>query len=140
MIDTTIPIRVRSTGGDTEDRRGLPSASGIERIVLCPASWRLERDRRDEDAPTRSALDGTIMHEVLAGIRGEEGLSDKHLWVVRRCRQMVLDLEVRLGYSAPHPDRREIVEERFWYYDGNERELYSGQMDYAVVLGRRGLI
>lgn len=121
-------------------RKGLPSASGMERMILCPGSWHLERTIDYEDSPSRSALDGTMLHEVLAGLRTDDSLSDRHLWVVRRCRAIVEELETALGFSDTDPQRRTIVEERFWYYDEGYGDLYSGQMDFAVVNGNRGLI
>lgn len=121
-------------------RKGLPSASGMERLILCPGSWHLERTIEYEDSPSRSALDGSMLHEVLAGLRPETGLSDRHLWIVRRSQQIVLELENTLGFPRDNADRRDVVEERFWYYDEGYGELYSGQMDYGVVIGNRGLI
>jgi hypothetical protein len=122
------------------DRRGLPSASGMERLILCSGSWQLERTVEIEEIPSRSALDGTMLHEILAGLRPEIGLSDRHQFVVRRCHQIVAELENTLGFPRDAEGRRAIVEERFWYYDEAHRELYSGQMDFAVVIGNRGLI
>jgi hypothetical protein len=122
------------------DRRGLPSASGMERLVLCSGSWLLERTVEIDETPSRSALDGTMLHEILAGLRPDTGLSDRHLFVVRRCHEIVAELERQLEFPRDVDDRRTIVEERFWYYDESHRELYSGQMDYAAVIGNRGLI
>ena len=130
----------QNTGEIASARRGMPSASGIERLILCPGSWQLEQTIEIEESPSRSALDGTMLHEILAGFRSEEGLSDRHLFVVRRCHQIVAELEHTLDFPRDAEHRRAIVEERFWYYDEHQRELYSGQMDYAVVIGNRGLI
>ncbi|MBC8145965.1 MAG: DUF2800 domain-containing protein [bacterium] len=121
-------------------RKGLPSASGMERMILCPGSWQLERAIEVEDSPSRSALDGTMLHEVLAGLRSDDGLSERHQFVVQRCRQIVAELEESLGFPRDGVGRRVIVEERFWYYDEGYGDLYSGQMDYGVVIGNRGLI
>lgn len=122
------------------DRRGLPSASGMERLLLCNGSWQLERTVEIQESPSRSALDGTMLHEILAGLRPAEGLSERHQFVVRRCHEIVADLERQLEFPRDAEGRRAIVEERFWYYDESHTELYSGQMDYAVVIGSRGLI
>jgi hypothetical protein len=121
-------------------RRGLPSASGMERMILCPGSWHLERSIEIEEIPSRSAIDGAILHEVLAGLRPETGLSDRQLWVVSRCHQIVAELEEQLGFPRDVEGRRTIVEERFWYYDEAHTELFSGQLDFAAVIGNRGLI
>src|SRR5687768_4146016 len=97
-------------------RKGLPSASGMERMILCPGSWQLERTIELDDSPSRSALDGTMLHEILAGLRSEDGLSERHQWVVQRCRAIVGELEITLGFPSDAVGRRAIVEERFWYY------------------------
>ncbi|HVK40313.1 MAG TPA: DUF2800 domain-containing protein [Candidatus Kapabacteria bacterium] len=122
------------------DRKGHPSASGMERLILCSGSWQLERTVEIHEAPSRSALDGSMLHEVLAGLRPDTGLSERHQFVVRRCHEIVEELERELAFPRDAEGRRVIVEERFWYYDEDHRELYSGQMDYAAVIGSRGLI
>lgn len=122
------------------DRRGHPSASGMERLILCSGSWRLEKTVEIEESPSRSALDGSMLHEVLAGLRPDTGLSERHQFVVRRCHEIVIELEESLNFPRDADGRRVIVEERFWYYDENRSEQYSGQMDYATVIGSRGLI
>jgi hypothetical protein len=112
----------------------------MERLVLCPGSWELTQQVEDAEIPTRSALEGTLIHEVLAGFRSEEGLTDRQAWVVKRSREIVVELERQLGFDGPDEERKVLVEDRIWYYDEANAELFSGQLDYAVVSSKRGLI
>jgi hypothetical protein len=123
-----------------DDRKGLPSASGMERIMLCPGSWQLESSMEEVDVPSRAALEGSMLHEVLAGNRPAEGLTERQLWIVQRCRELLAVLQSQLGFAEDYPGSRTLVEERLWFYDEEYRPIYSGQMDYAIVDGTRGLL
>ena len=123
-----------------DERRGIPSASGIERLVLCPGSWLLEQSMPPVEEASRPALEGTMLHAVLAGGRGLEGLTDRQLWIVERCRALAEDLCEQLGFAGDGVDARRLVEERLWYNFDDGQPAFSGQMDVAIIEGRRGLV
>ena len=49
-------------GLSTDVREGRPSASGFERLVLCPGSWLAERACRVEEPESEAAAMGTRLH------------------------------------------------------------------------------
>lgn len=101
-----------------DERNGLPSASGLERIALCPGSWRLEslcpRDEGGEDAAS-----GTRIHAFLAGEDIE--LSDDELNLAKKC--------VNQAALLIQPDFEKSVEQRLWYRNAEGERLFSGQSD-----------
>jgi hypothetical protein len=123
-----------------DERRGIPSASGIERLVLCPGSWLLEQSMPPVEEVSRPALEGTMLHAVLAGGRGLEGLTDRQLWIVERCRALAEDLSEQLGFAGAGVEARTLVEERLWYMFDDGQPAFSGQMDVAIIEGVRGLV
>ena len=50
----------------TDERMGLPSASGINRVVLCPGSHKLEA-KAIEPPESHWAARGTCIHGVMDG-------------------------------------------------------------------------
>lgn len=58
----------------TDERAGLPSASGMERLKLCPGSWALEQ-QCPEPPETEEATSGTRIHDAWAGKLTESDLT-----------------------------------------------------------------
>lgn len=112
-----------------DERNGLPSASGLERIALCPGSWRLEsqcpRDEGGEDAAS-----GTRIHAWLAGEQVE--LSEDEASIAEKCREQASSL-IAAGSTKS-------IEQRLWYADKSGSRLYSGQADIIARIGDSALI
>jgi hypothetical protein len=100
-----------------DERRGLPSASGMDRVYNCPGSRALEKDAPKE-APTDEALEGTEIAEALE-TANDEGLDEQGRAIAKRLADMeakAIDdwcAEKQLPPSATVLHR----EERFWIYD-----------------------
>lgn len=114
-----------------DERQGLPSASGMQRLFLCPGSWNAERkcpiDEESEDAAM-----GTILHahmeqgtmpedpedaEAVAWCREmEKALCEKHLGMKENWTDVQTVREVRLFERD-----RLFPENRTWWLFGTAR-------------------
>jgi hypothetical protein len=121
-----------------DERLNLPSASGIERIALCPGSWHAEKNL----SPTTSdeAASGTRIHAAYEG--QDVGLREGEDWVLAELIQHTEELCQRLGFVGD--ETREIRESRLWYEATEGRpipeRIFSGKADRIYVSGRRALI
>ncbi len=122
----------------SEDRRGVPSASGLERLTLCPGSWRMERGIPLSVGQGPRADLGNRMHEVLAGARAKEDLSASQREVVRRGLALAEQVIESLDLSGS--EARRLVEERLWMHYREGGPAFSARVDLAVVCGDRGLV
>lgn len=122
---------------DTEiedERQGLPSASGMQRLFLCPGSWRAERkcpvDEESEDA----AL-GTILHACMEQGTTPEDLEDAE--AVDWCREMEKVLcEKHLGMKENWMEVQTDREVRLFEKD----RLFSGKPDMVAIWNRKAFV
>jgi len=73
-----------------DQRRGVPSASGMERLVNCPASFEMEYHAPDTESA--DAASGTRIHAVLAGQSGEDTLSADEMETCEMCAEQMKNL------------------------------------------------
>ena len=124
-----------------DERAGLPSASGVERILLCHGSWLLEKDLPEETSA--DAERGIRIHE--ANETGDtSGLTLSEADVSRRCLEIEQELfkvwaaeyvQAQRDPFNPHP----IREKRLWIVRRGVH-LASAKIDYYVVAGTHALI
>lgn len=126
----------------TDERKKLPSASGLNRIALCPGSWLMERDLPSESGP--DAEKGDKIHAVLAGAPMATLSEDEQDLVMscKRCEDSALEaFKFRHGLGEPH---QIIREERLWLRDFNSLgrvvETLSGKPDAVYLWERHALI
>lgn len=117
-----------------DERRGLPSASGLERLCLCPGSWQAEQSMLAADSPpepeSADAAAGTRLHKHL-----EEGTlpaDDAEAEAVEWCRRM----ERELAQELLHHDKSCLREVRFFDEDGK----FSGKPDAVYRNASRALV
>lgn len=114
----------------SDPRKGLPSASSIERRFLCPGSANAERGlpvQSNDDADS-----GTRIHAALAGdVRELEKLSSDEHAVYERMREEAANLVERLGFDPNHY----IAEQRLWF-----DEIFSGQPDRVYLKDGSALV
>ena len=110
-------------------RRGKPSASGLERIALCPGSWKLE-SICDEETKSDAAAMGTRLHAHLEnGTTPDDAEeSDAVAW----CRETELKIVRHLFPSGA----RVMREVRWWSQAGD----FSGQGDSVYTDGVTALV
>lgn len=118
-----------------DEREGKPSASGMQRIALCPGSWLAERGCPDETS--EAAETGTRLHKHM-----EDGTTPddaEEAEAVAWCREQErLLAEKYLGLTIEsQPDVVSVVREvRWWAADGS----FSGKGDVVYVCGDRALV
>lgn len=121
---------------DTEDpRRGMPSASGMERLMLCPGSWLLEQ--KCEDLPeTQAQKDGTRLHEAMEK-HDLKFCKDKEeeeacIW----CNAMEDELVRQVFHGMQPADVASVREVRLW----NNEQTFSGKPDVYYMHGNKVLV
>lgn len=117
-----------------DERQGLPSASGMQRLFLCPGSWNAERkcpiDEESEDAAM-----GTILHAHMEQGTMPEDPEDAE--AVAWCREMEKALcEKHLGMKENWTDVQTVREVRLFERD----RLFSGKPDMVAVWDRKALV
>jgi hypothetical protein len=120
-----------------DERQGLPSASGIERLALCPGSFRLEQGQ--PDTASAESESGTRIHAWLAG-EWNGTLSDDEMEIAVMCQS--LSVRVTEQWEAMHGingDAGFMVETRLWLLNrGNQ--VMSGQADRIALMPPHGLV
>lgn len=135
---------------DADERLGLPSASGMARIIRCPASLvlarRLHRDGETiPDSATPDAHRGTRIHRALQALAEgdaewegyceapDEAADANALW--ERAERLMLRV-----FGDVDTDRlARRVEERMWYIRDGEK-LFSGRFDLVVLAEGMALV
>lgn len=109
---------------ETDDiRKGRPSASGMQRIALCPGSWLAEKGYPDETSEAAEA--GTRLHKHMElGTLPEDPEEAEAVEWCRTQERLLLE-----KYVAPMGADRVLREVRWWSAD----ESFSGQGDVVYV-------
>jgi hypothetical protein len=111
---------------NNDPRRGLPSASALERLRLCPGSLRLSQQVEPLPAGT-AATTGTAIHAALAG--EDVDLEHSQETTHDACRR----IEERLVRDHGFHDAPCEREQRRWYMDAELIERWSGQADAVFM-------
>jgi CRISPR/Cas system-associated exonuclease Cas4 (RecB family) len=118
----------------SDERLGLPSASGIERIALCPSSWGLSQQVTDEPEDSEDAASGRRSHRFLAGDRMLD-LTESELataWDCEALRDLLIDRSV---------EAIEVKERRMYYIDpATGMAVFSGAPDLVRISTGNALI
>lgn len=116
----------------TDERRGLPSISGLERLALCPGSWTLTQfvsALYQSKTPKRENLgaeSGTRIHSALSG--EEQELSRFENWTMEKCQEyekaVLEQLKDDYGF-VPAKEEREVRKEFY----ANGKVVMTGKDD-----------
>lgn len=124
-----------STQGEKIDaRKGLPSASGIHRLINCPASWL--REKGLPDVTSEAAEKGTRIHKWLED-EAAIVLDDDEMETALSCRELEEQVVLEWGFSPLQCER----EKRLWLNDfpfevmsGAADAVYNdGEGNYLVI-------
>jgi len=130
-----------------DERRGVPSASGMQRIVNCPASFRMEQASYAEPE-SKDASAGTLIHAVLAGLANYDDLTPEQQQTCDMCEgamdrafrdwagggaATLTQKEVRLGLTV---DGRSIVVTP----EETAEFVFTGQYDRLCIIGDRAIV
>lgn len=117
-----------------DERQGLPSASGMQRLFLCPGSWNAER-KCPHDEESEDAAMGTILHAHMEQGTMPEDPEDAE--AVAWCREMEKALyEKHLGMKENWTDVPKVREVRLFERD----RLFSGKPDMVAVGIRKAFV
>ena len=119
---------------EKDERRGLPSASGIERIMLCPGSWNLEKTCPEPSA-SDDAASGTKIHTALAG--ETVALNDDERETFEMCKSIEKQIVEKLGFDSPEAYIQS--EMRLWNRV-TIKQMFSGKFDRSYSIEPRYLI
>lgn len=121
--------RASETPALEDIRKGLPSASGLQRLVLCPGSWRAEAQYPEKEESAAAAA-GTRLHKhmELGTLPEDAEEAEACMWCCKTERALVEEYigEVELVYR----------EQRFW--DNCQR--FSGQADVVYIGGGKAMV
>jgi CRISPR/Cas system-associated exonuclease Cas4 (RecB family) len=110
-----------------DERKNLPSASSMERYMLCPGSWAAEQGQPEQ--PSSDADSGNRIHAALAGETVNPPLTEDEERTAEACKvQAEALIQNTVGDGC-----RIVREEREWSMD----ERWSGKAD-VVALNRPG--
>lgn len=113
-----------------DEREGKPSASGMQRLALCPGSWLAERGCPEETS--EAAEMGTRLHKHMElGTLPEDA---EEAEAVEWCRTQERLLAEK--YVAPMGADQVLREVRWWAVDGS----FSGKGDVVYVCGECALV
>lgn len=117
-----------------DERQGLPSASGMQRIFLCPGSWQAER-KCPVDEESDDAILGTMLHACMEQGTTPENPEDAE--AVAWCRETERALcEKHLGMMENWGDVQTLREIRLFERD----RLFSGKPDMVAVWDRKAFV
>lgn len=126
-----------------DERAGLPSFSGAERLLHCPGALNLARGCGLDTPDTPWRRDGNRGHEVLAGDLDEEEIEDDESLrqAVERCERVNAELAEGLGFKGGDEDGGTFLkEQRFFLHGPNGEPVASGKPDRVYMMGRRAFI
>jgi hypothetical protein len=126
-----------------DERYGLPSASAMPRLVLCPGSPALEAQLpKDEDAKTDEALEGEAIHAAIEE-DSDEDLDAQGKTIAQRLRDMEVRAVEEWMATIPVTTAARSVpqrETRLWIRDRNTLDaLASAKLDVFYTMGTYAL-
>jgi RecB family exonuclease len=130
------------------ERRGVPSASGMDRLHNCPASFEMERHAPPEEH-REDAASGTLIHAVLAGLAAPDTLSAAELETHDMCAAQAE--QVINEWAQPSDEEPDILyEQRIGITQlgtamdvtpkSKARFRFTGQADMIIVDDDRALV
>lgn len=112
----------------SDERKDRPSASGIEKMALCPGSWNASRGISNTGGADATA--GTATHAVLAGDTDEDTLTASQVLTLETIGE--IEREIIREVFGTIPTNEAIREERLWFHDETTLR-FSGQLDFLMV-------
>lgn len=119
---------------EMDERQGLPSASGMQRLFLCPGSWQVEQKCPVDEESDDAAL-GTMLHACMEQGTTPENPEDAE--AVAWCRETEAALcEKYLGMMENWGDVQTLREIRLFERD----RLFSGKPDMVAIWNRKAFV
>ncbi len=118
-----------------DDRGGVPSASGMDRLANCPSSYSFEKvfpePEKDDDDISK---EGELLHDIVMGLQplslANPGQQDD---IIRAKRHRQDLIEQTIGeYDESQGNDSRKLEQRLWLHDGI-KPVMSGRFDELLI-------
>lgn len=129
-----------------DERRGVPSASGMDRLMNCPPSFDMERHAPKEE-PSEDAASGTRIHAVLALLASEDTLNAAEFATFEMCAEQAERVVAEWGGTDTTPT---IREQRLGLTllgtvldvtpDSKASFIFTGQADFILIKDDSALV
>lgn len=126
---------------ETDERRGLPSASGMQRIMDCPASLPLTELLRQNgqlpaDHGSADADRGTRIHAILDALANDQPLPESEPDELAEARELWETVQTIVTRSfGVNPAGVEIItEKRLWLLDEFDSPIASCRFDFLAAV------
>jgi len=119
-----------------DERKERPSASSIERLMLCPGSH--QASRGIEEMKSEAAESGSRIHGLIAGDKVENPTNEEEQ-MAWRCNAIADTLVLNTFYHKLEDCSDVSREERLWAMSDRHKS-YSGKADLMVTHGTKGLV
>lgn len=117
-----------------DERERLPSASGMDRLALCPGSFLLEVEHGEKTASDDAAL-GNRIHDWLAW--REVTLTPEEQEIADACDAQANQLMMDWRGTGEAPRVEIIREQRLWARDADGLDrTWSGKPDFVAIVQR----
>lgn len=126
---------------EKDEREGIPSASKLGALALCPGRHNAEKFL--PSTSSAAALNGEIIHEVAAILVAGGALPSRANAVQIEEAGKLVDAFYKIRSEVfPHAEHEvpDIIEERFWLKDLDGNKIMSGQLDIGVLRSHQALI
>lgn len=111
-----------------DERKGLPSASGLHRVVECRGSWLAEQSRSESSIGDDWRDEGSMMHDLAEHEKTPDYLSDEQKWAIRTA------ISLKEKFYEDYNIRGKVhKEQRLWARRPDGTPIFSGKFDEAVV-------
>jgi len=133
----------------TDEREGLPSASGADIIYECPggrAAQEAEQAAGNYGEETQVAADGTLIHKSLETEGNdpevEKQLKLDHKMTRDQCAELAWELIAKTFGESNADSLEHYKEDRIWFKDEDGKKLSSCKYDWLVIdrAGNRALV
>ena len=124
--------------GEIDERKGLPSASGMESYFLCLGKFHAEKmaEKAELCVTSTAAKSGQKIHSTLSELSSEEL---KVAYLCSKERDSILDRWLVLN-DLEESIVKFLKEERLWLKNEKDHLVASGKVDFIAIADRRALI
>ena len=117
-----------------QERGGYPSASSMERLLLCPGSHRASIGIKEVES--EAAKSGTRIHALIAKEITQKDCTPDEVIMAGKCELITNKIVMDIFHTDLSKLSNVYREPRLWAYENSENEMpiYSGKADLVVTL------
>jgi len=111
-----------------DERNGLPSASGLHRVVECRGSLEEEKDKPESPVGDDWREEGTLLHDCAEIEKTPRSLNEEQRWAVRTALRLKEEFYEKYNLTG-----KVYKEKRLWAHRPDLTPLFSGKFDEALI-------